>query len=119
MTGVHRGDIWLADFGEPVGREQGLLRPAIVLSDDQLNGGPNGVVIVIPLTSRFRGLPSHIEVDPRDSGLTVLSYARCEDIRSMSDERLIAKMGQAPPEVMFRFREIMQWLLGLDDGRNP
>lgn len=113
MSAARRGDIWLVDFGEPVGREQGLRRPAIVLSDDRLNAGPAGVVIVVPLTSRDRGLPLHVEIDPAESGLDVASYARCEDLRSVSDGRLIGRLGQAPIDALFRVEQVTRWLLGL------
>lgn len=32
--------IWLVDLGDPIGREQAGLRPAVVVSDDELNDGP-------------------------------------------------------------------------------
>ena len=59
-----RGEVWLVDFGEPVGREQAGRRPAVVVSADQLNDSPAGVVIVVPCTTARRRLPSHIELEP-------------------------------------------------------
>lgn len=46
--------------------------------EDALNEGPAGLVIVVPITTARRGLPSHIEVEPGDSGLDDVSYAKCE-----------------------------------------
>ena len=38
--GARRGEVWLVDFGVPVGREGGYVRPAVVVSSDMLNAGP-------------------------------------------------------------------------------
>ncbi|HYN33101.1 MAG TPA: type II toxin-antitoxin system PemK/MazF family toxin [Ilumatobacteraceae bacterium] len=87
-----RGDIWLVDFGTPIGREQAGRRPAVIVSDDLMNIGPSGLVIVVPLTSTHRRLPSHVEIEP-DGGLDVVSYAKCEDVKSISTERLVHLIG--------------------------
>jgi mRNA interferase MazF len=89
-----RGDIWIVDFGVPIGSEQSGRRPAVIVSDDLMNSGPSGLVIVVPLTSRRRDLPSHVELDPT-SGLDTPSYAKCEDVKSISTERLVHAIGAA------------------------
>lgn len=108
-----RGEVWLVDFGEPVGREQAGRRPAVVVSDDELNDGPSGLVILVPITSSKRGLPSHIELDDAASGLDTVSYAKCEDVKSISDRRLIARLGAVPAGLMFDIDRVLRLLLGL------
>jgi mRNA interferase MazF len=108
-----RGDVWLVDFGEPVGREQAGRRPALVVSADGLNAGPAGVVIVVPVTTARRGLPSHVELDSGESGLSEISYAKCEDVKSVSDRRLVTRLGSAEPEVMFAVSRVLTFLLDL------
>ncbi len=108
-----RGEIWLVDFGEPVGREQSGRRPAVVVSADALNEGPAGVILMVPCTSTRRGLPSHIEIEAGDSGLDVVSYAKCEDLKSISEQRLIACVGQVGPDVMFGISRVLRFLLEL------
>ncbi len=83
------------------------------MSDDALNAGPASVVIVVPITSRHRGLPVHIEIEPGESGLDAVSYARCEDVRSLSDVRLVARAGRVSMDVMFRIERVLGWALGL------
>src|SRR5215212_8123971 len=99
-TEVHRGDIWLASFGAPVGRKQAGRRPALVVSTDLLNHGPAGVAIVVPLTTTRRDLPTHVEVAVGTSGLDEVSYAKCEDVKSISVEGLVTRLGDAGVEVM-------------------
>lgn len=108
-----RGEVWLVDFGEPVGREQAGRRPAVIVSADPLNEGLAGVVIVVPVTTARRGLPSHVEIEPGDSGLQEISYAKCEDVRSVSERRLVTRLGSTEPDVMFSVGRVMTYLLDL------
>jgi mRNA interferase MazF len=109
---TNRGDIWLVDFGDPIGSEQSGRRPAVIISADRLNQSRAGVVIVIPCTTRRRDLPSHIELDPQTSELSEVSYAKCEDIKSISEKRLIAKLGSANDEALFDISKALAFLLG-------
>jgi mRNA interferase MazF len=110
----HRGDIWLVDFGEPVGHEQSGRRPALVVSANPLNLGPAGVLIVVPLTTTRRQLPSHVEIERgHGSGLRQASYAKGEDVRSVSEARLVRRMGAADPTVLLAVGRVLAFLLEL------
>ena len=52
-----------------------------------------------------------MELDPASSGLEEVSYAKCEDIKSISDEGLIARLGVAPLEAMFTIVRSLRFLL--------
>ena len=110
---AHRGDVWLVDFGDPVGREQSGRRPAVVVSADPLNEGRAGVVIVVPCTTTRRGLPSHVEIEAGRSGLDDVSYAKCEDVKSVSEERLVACLGSVVDETLFSIARALRFLLDL------
>lgn len=85
-----RGEVWVADFDPVRGHEQGRRRPALVFSNDQFNGGPAGLVVVVPLTTTERArIPMRVRIDPPDGGVRESSWALCEAIRSISTERLI------------------------------
>jgi len=101
------------DFGEPVGREQSGIRPALIVSADALNESRAGVAVVVPTTTTARGLPSHIEIDPGGSGLDEVSYAKCEDVKSVSEQRLIGRLGAVSDEVMFETARALRFLLDL------
>jgi mRNA interferase MazF len=102
---------WLLDFGDPVGREQSGRRPAVVVSPDLLNDSRAG--IVVPITTTYRGLPSHIEIDPINSGLDEISYAKCEDVKSVSEQRLIARLGAVDQQAIFQIGRALRFLLDL------
>ncbi|MFH1331180.1 MAG: type II toxin-antitoxin system PemK/MazF family toxin [Actinomycetota bacterium] len=109
---AHRGKVWLVDFGEPVGREQAGARPAVVVSADALNRGPAGVLMVVPITSARRGLPSHIEIDHGAAGLDQVGYAGCEDLKSISERRLVHRMGAIDPAAA-AIERVLRYLLDL------
>jgi mRNA interferase MazF len=88
-----RGDVWLVELEPTRGHEQGGSRPCLVVSADRLNQGPSGLAIVIPITSRHKGIPFHVAIDPPEGGLRVPSYIKCEDVRSLDRGRLLRPWG--------------------------
>ncbi|MGH3738545.1 MAG: type II toxin-antitoxin system PemK/MazF family toxin [Micromonosporaceae bacterium] len=84
---MRRGDIYLCDFGTPIGHEQGFRRPALIVSHDEMTR--YGLPIVLPVTRTRRGYPTHVELD---GVLPVTSYVQCEQIRTISTERLVRKV---------------------------
>jgi mRNA interferase MazF len=47
------------------------------------------MTIVVPLTTADRGLPHHVPIGTAPSGLERLSWARTEDVRAISEQRLL------------------------------
>ncbi len=91
MTEPGRGEIWLVDLGMGQGHEQGGPRPALVVSDDAFNTGLAGLVMVVPLTSKTKkstNIPVHIAIDPPDGGLKTASVILCDQVRTISKDRL-------------------------------
>jgi mRNA interferase MazF len=113
VTAPRRSEIWLVDFGTPIGHEQGFRRPAVVVSADKMNASRAGLVIVVPVTRTRRRLPSHIELDPTQTGLQVTSYAKAEDVKSVSVERLVHRIGQVPLATMQRLVSALRLLLDM------
>jgi mRNA interferase MazF len=86
-----RGEIWLADLGSGRGHEQSGLRPVLVVSDDAFNAGLAGLVMTVPLTSKVaksKNIPAHIRVDPPEGGLKTASVLLCDQLRTISKDRL-------------------------------
>ena len=79
--------VWWVDFGEPVGREQGYLRPGIVVGSELHCRFPIDMALMIPLTTRDRRLRHHIRISSPQSGLNKPGWAKTDDIRAMSTER--------------------------------
>jgi mRNA interferase MazF len=107
-----RGDVWRVDFGRPTGHEQGAgARPAVVVSTDELNDTGAGLVIVAPLTTAQRGYPSRVRIRPGPSGLSEVSWAAVEHLRSLSTRRLQEYRGAVGSQVLVEIERVMQLLL--------
>jgi mRNA interferase MazF len=103
----------MVDFGTPIGHEQGYRRPAVVVSDDRLNRSRAELAIVVPVTTTRRGLPSHVEIEPGSAGLAEVSYAKGEDIKSVSTQRLTRRLGTVPPDRLDSIERVLRLLLRL------
>ncbi|MBX9878871.1 MAG: type II toxin-antitoxin system PemK/MazF family toxin [Candidatus Obscuribacterales bacterium] len=97
-----RGEIWMVDFGNPLGTELGMEHPAVIVSRQELNNfaARLGRVIVVPGTSAHftnssgTTLFSHREVgDSISNGLHHSTYFMTEQVRSVSIIRLRRLVG--------------------------
>ncbi len=108
-----RGDVWYVDLDPVRGREQGRTRPALIISASIFNAGPADLVIVIPITTADRRIPTHIQIDPPEGGLTHRSFAKAEDIRSISKLRLQNRLGSVSDSTLRQVEDAVIILLDL------
>lgn len=101
------------DLNPTRGHEQSGIRPAVIVSVDEFNSCPADLVVVIPITSKNKHIPLHVEIQPENSGLAKVSFAKPEDIRSISKERLVKKLGQLSQKKLKELEEKIRILLGL------
>jgi mRNA interferase MazF len=113
MIEARRGDVWLADLNPTRGHEQAGQRPVVIVSDDLFNRGPAGLVIVLPVTSTIRTIPSQIVVDPPEGGLKNRSAILCEAVRSISVERLRTRWGRLRPGSIAAVEDCLRILMRL------
>ncbi len=107
-------EIWLVDFGDPFPGEPANHRPALVVGPSRLFGDNLPFVIVVPLTTRFRDLSFHIEIEPNPgNGLDDISYFQCEMVRSISKRRLRSRLGFVTLEQSKDVATIVKRLLDL------
>lgn len=88
-----RGEIWTVNLEPTKGHEQGKTRPALIISADGINKSRAELVIVIPVGSKDKKVPSHVKIEPPEGGVDVTSYIMCEHIRSVSTKRLVELWG--------------------------
>ena len=108
-----RGEVWMVDLNPTRGHEQAGKRPALVVSVDLFNEGPAGLVVVLPITTKFKGVPLHVELAPPEGGVKERSFVKCEDVRSVSKERLSVSWGMVSPRTMDAVEDRLRLLLGL------
>ena len=92
---MKQSEIWLIDLDPTKGAEIQKKRPAIVVNDNRLGKLP--LKIIVPITDwkeRYSIAPWMIKIEPNTTnGLSKTSAADCFQIRSLSQERLIKKLG--------------------------
>jgi mRNA interferase MazF len=113
MAQLTRGEIWLVDLNPVRGHEQAGKRPCLIISVDLFNQGASGLVVVIPITSKAKNIPFHVEINPPEGGLKIQSFIKCEDVRSISVERLEKCWGAISPEIMTEVEDRLKILMGL------
>jgi mRNA interferase MazF len=75
------------------------------------DNGAYPVVLVIPITTRYRGVPSNIPVFPPEGGLRSPSLLLCEQMRSLSLERFGRRIGRVQYSTMDRVFETLHTLM--------
>ncbi|WP_419552608.1 type II toxin-antitoxin system PemK/MazF family toxin [Candidatus Poriferisodalis sp.] len=105
-------ELWLIDFGEPHPGETAFGHPALVLGPPNIFGSDFPLVIVAPLTTTWRGLSLHVEVEADESnGLGDTSYVQCELLRSVHRHRLVHRLGTLSADVSAQVDSIVRVLL--------
>lgn len=110
---MRRGEIRLCRLSPVVGHEQAGSRPCLLVSVDAFNQGPAGLVVVVPLTAKDRRQPLHVPIAPPEGGVRKPSWAKCEDVRSVSKERLGPRWGDVSTETMAAIADRLRMLLDL------
>jgi mRNA interferase MazF len=100
MAGPLRGEVWNADLDPSRGHEQAGRRPVLVISTDGFNSGPAELAVVLPITSKRKGIPWHVPVKAGDAGLRSDSYIMCEMIRSVAWDRLSRRLGEVSDSIL-------------------
>jgi mRNA interferase MazF len=108
-----RGEIWMVDLNPTRGHEQAGVRPALVVSVNTFNHGPAGLAVVLPVTSRQKGISLHVPADPPEAGLRMKSFIKTEDIRSVAVERLTHRIGEVTGATMADVEDRLRILLDL------
>ena len=109
-----RGEVWTVDLEPVLGHEQGgRTRPCLIVSTDTFNHGRAELVIAIPVTTKWKGIPIHVPVSPPEGGLTQPSFIKCEDVRSISTLRLKDFWGRVEPATLKKVESNLRTLLDL------
>ena len=96
---MRRGEIWLVNLDPTIGSEICKTRPALIVSSDLVGILP--LKVIVPFTAwkdRYAQAPWMVRVDSSEqNGLSKPSAADALQIRSVSQQRLVQKLGDLPP----------------------
>ena len=94
-----------------VGREQGGRRPVLVVSSNNFNALPHSLCVAVPLTRTNRHLPLHVAIPSGQAGLTEDSVIMCDQIRSISIERLRKRVGVVGDQTLSQVMTVLHRIL--------
>ena len=92
---VNKWDIYFCNLNPTVGSEQRGIRPVLIVSNDVVNH-LLPVSTVLPLSSAKKGekiYPTEILLFAEETGLSKNSIAMCQQIRTISHDRLVNLAG--------------------------
>lgn len=111
---IKRGEIYYADLSPVVGSEQGGIRPVLIVQNDVGNKySPTVIAAAITSQRDKANLPTHIEVDAVNCGLTKNSVVLLEQVRTIDKRRLREKMGSLDTSDMGKVNHALSVSFGL------
>ena len=106
---MKQSEIWLIDLDPTKGAEIQKIRPAIVVNNDRLGKLP--LKVVVPVTDwkdSYEIAPWMVKIEPDPiNGLSKISSADCFQIRSLSQERLIKKLGSVDQITLGKIKDAL------------
>ena len=117
VMNIKRGEIYYADLSPVVGSEQGGIRPVLIVQNDVGNKfSPTVIAAAITSQRQKNNLPTHIQVNAHNCGLSKDSVVLLEQVRTIDKKRLREKMGILDKSDMFKIDKALSVSFGLDAG---
>jgi mRNA interferase MazF len=82
-----------------------------VLSADAINHGPSELVTIVPITTKGRNLRSFLRIDPPEGGLPQTSFIICDQVRTISVQRLTSRYGAVGAATLLEVERRIRFLL--------
>lgn len=111
---LKRGDVYLVDLGVCDGSVQSGKRPALIVQND-VGNSVSPTTTICPITSKKKKqMPTHVSIDPEDCDIRQSSIILCEQITTVSREKLVRKIGEVyNSEIMKEVNRKIKLQLGL------
>jgi mRNA interferase MazF len=106
---MKQGEIWQINLNPTIGSEIQKIRPCIILNNDMV--GKLALKVIAPLTDykeNYRNVPWMVIIEPNiENGLTKISAIDLFQVRSLSQKRLIKKIGMVTKDTLSACREAL------------
>lgn len=91
---VKKGDLFFADLSPVIGSEQGGVRPVLVVQNDVGNKySPTIIVAAVTSQTGKAKLPTHVQLEASQGGLSKNSVVLLEQLRTIDKQRLKERIG--------------------------
>lgn len=112
---MKQGEIWLICLDPTIGAEINKTRPAIIVNDDALGTLP--LKIIVPITEwkdKYEIAPWFVKITNQSTtGLSKISAADCFQIRSVSNDRIVKKIGFVDHVILEKIRVALTKVLSI------
>lgn len=117
---IKRGDIFYADLRPVIGREQGGIRPVLIVQNNVGNHySPTVIVAAITSKKKKRYQPTHVELPGGVCILRDKSTVLLEQVRTIDCDRLKDYVGCLDAETMRDIDHAIAVSFGLDKMLSP
>jgi mRNA interferase MazF len=114
MTSMRKGEVWLINLDPTIGAEIRKTRPAVIVSEDAIGVLP--LRVIVPLTDwkeRYSVASWMIPITPdAQNGLAKTSAADAFQIRSVSQERFVQRIGALNSDQIRQILKAVQIVIG-------
>lgn len=90
---MKKNDVCYVTLDPTVGAEINKSRPCIIVSPDEMNDSLK-TVMVVPITSQERDIPTRIRLDLKGTGLREDSWAVLDQLRTVDKSRISPRKGR-------------------------
>jgi mRNA interferase MazF len=112
---MRRSEIWLVRLDPTIGTEISKTRPAVIVNDNKIGILP--LKVIVPVTDWkevFSTRPWMVCIQSSlENGLSKISGADAFQVRSVSENRLIKKLGQVDHDTMQQISEALAIVLAI------
>lgn len=114
---MKQSEIWLINLDPTIGAEIKKTRPAIIVNDNSLGKLP--LKIIVPLTDwkeRYELAPWMVCIKPDTlNNISKESAADCFQIRSLSEERFVKKIGSISANNLEEIKDALSKVLTIEN----
>lgn len=112
---MKQGEVWLINLDPTIGAEIRKIRPSIIVSDDALGKLP--LKIIVPLADwkdRYSTASWMVFISPDSQNqLHKASVADCFQVRSISEERFVSKLGRIDSAMLEKIQYALSLVLSI------
>lgn len=107
-------DIWIADLEPQRGTETGKVRPVLIVQTNLLKDHPS--TVICPITTNVSPESEILRVHIKKGTATLKqdSDIMIDQVRSIDNRRLTAKLGELPPDLQTKVKENLKIIMDLD-----
>ena len=114
---MRRGEVWLINLDPTIGSELRKTRPAVIVNDDAIGILP--LKVIVPITDwkeHYAVAPWMVHLLPdSQTGLSKPSAADAFQVRSLSQQRFIRRLGELTAGEMLEISEALSVVLQIGE----